>query len=136
MSIVFTFGDLVADLQALIDGRLNDETICLFKGNHKPGPGDTTFTYLGIEGNFGGYQRFALVFSAAAPNDDSIPFTKSQIQEWLTADTINLPQTIGGVFALDSAGALAWADRLPKGPVTLTLAGQAVVYQAVIEQGP
>jgi hypothetical protein len=135
VAIVFTYYDLVANLQALIDGRLNDETLCLYQGNHTPGQGDNTATYLGIEANFGGYARIPLTFTAAVLNSDSVGSTASQVCTFQTTSHVNLPQTIGGVFALDSIGAVAWSDLLPGGPVTLTVTGQAISYQATITQG-
>lgn len=129
----FTFLDLVLDLQTLIANRLNDETICLFTGDSTPGPGDTTFTYLAREGNFGGYQRLPLTFTPASLNSDSVAITQSQIAGWLADSTINCPQTITGVFALDSEGNVAWADLLPYGPITINGPGGQVWYQAFIE---
>jgi hypothetical protein len=134
VTIVFTWYDLVADLQTLVDHRLNSETICLYKGSHTPGAGDSTFNYLGVEGNFGGYQRFPLTFNAAVLTSDKAALTKSQIVAWQSTSTVNMPQTIGGVFALDSTGAVAWAELLPNGPVVMTEVGQVIPYQAVIEQ--
>ncbi len=129
----FTFLDLVLDLQTLISNRLNDETICLFTGDATPGPGDNTFTYLPREANFGGYERYPLTFVAATLNSDSVAITQSQIQQWLCDSSINCPQTITGVFALDAAGNLAWADLLPFGPVTINGPGDVVIYQAFVE---
>jgi hypothetical protein len=135
MSIVFTYYDLVHDLQALIDGRLNDETLCLYQGSHTPGQGDNTATFLGIEANFGGYARVPMVFVAAALNSDSIAQTNSQVCNYTTTSLGGLPQTIGGVFALDVDGQVAWSDTMPGGPVTLTAIAQSVGYQATITQG-
>jgi hypothetical protein len=135
VTIVFSYYDLVKDLQAVITGRLNAETICLYRGDHTPGSGDSTFFYLANEANFGGYARYPLTFIPAVLSADSVAVTQSQIVEWATTSTVNLPQVIGGVFALDYLGNLAWAELLPVGSVTLTMVGQAIPYQAVIEQG-
>jgi hypothetical protein len=135
MSIVFTFYDLVANLEALISGRLNSETLCLYQGNHTPGQGDNTATYLGIECNFGGYSRIPLTFSGAVLNADSVGQTSSQVCVWTTQSHTNLPQSVGGVFSLDASGQVAWADMLPSGSVTLSATGQQVAYMAQVTQG-
>jgi hypothetical protein len=135
MSIVFTYYDLVEDLQALIEGRLSSETLCLYQGSHTPTQGDNSATYLGIEVNWGGYARIALTWSDATLSSDSIGTSSSQVCTWAPTTSANLPETVGGVFALDSTGALAWADLLPGGPVVVSRVGQPVSYQAVVTQG-
>ena len=135
MSVVFTFYDLVSDLQTLVAGRLNSETLCLYQGNHTPGQGDNTATYLGIECNFGGYARVPLIFTQAVLNSDSVGQTGSQICSWIASSSANLPQSVGGVFCLDSSGQVAWSDLLPGGSVILAATGQGVSYQATVTQG-
>jgi hypothetical protein len=134
MTICVTYYDIVQDLQTLIEGRLNDETLCLYRGSHIPRPSDDTSTYLGIEASFGGYERLPLTWSTASLGADSAATTSSQACQWETVSSVNLPQVIGGVFALDQSGALAWSELLPQGSVTLTMSGQVIGYQAVLEQ--
>lgn len=135
MALVFSYYDVVQDLQTLITNRLDSEILGLYQGTRVPLPTDIASVYLAIEATFGGYDRIPLTWSAAVLNSANVAITSSQGCVWKCTASVNLPQTIGGVFALDSSGALAWAEQLPGGPVTIAAVGQGVTYMATLTQG-
>jgi hypothetical protein len=135
MSLVIPYTELVSQLQAVITSNLSSDTLCLFTGSHTPALGDGTIQYIGSEPAFGGYIRQPMTaWTAAALNSSSIATTTGQVFSW-TATAGPYPVTVTGVFALDSSGALAFAELFPGGPVTITANGQSFSYQPTVTLG-
>lgn len=134
MTMILTYYDTVQDLQTLITHRLDSEVLGLYQGTRVPLPTDLASTYLGVEANFGGYDRIPLTWSPASLTAANVATTSSQGCAWVCTTAVNLPQTIGGVFALDSSGELAWAEQLPGGPIVVAAVGQGVTYMGTLTQ--
>lgn len=132
MSNYFPNAAEVLCLQAVIDNELDNATLHLFKSNHANNQADTAATYNAIECTFGGYAAITLnSWSAAATNAGNKAETSETIRTF-TATGAGLPESIYGVYILDSGGDLVFAELLDSGAFTLNAAGQVFNYLPVV----
>jgi len=115
-------------LDVLIAEELDSAELRLFVANHTPVAGDVAATYLAIEAAFGGYAPQTLnSWTPAAINAGGAAETEETVRTFL-ATGAGLPETVFGVFVLDLAGDLVYADKFATGGITLAAAGQTVSY--------
>lgn len=128
MSIYVPNGAELKALEEIRTGLLQGGTLRLFISNHTPVEGDTASTYNAIEASFGGYAALTLNgWITSFTNASNIAETDETLRTF-TATGAGLPETVYGVYYLDPAGALAYAELNPGGGVLIAAAGQTFSY--------
>lgn len=118
-------------LDYLISDRLQGGDLCLFASNYTPQDTDVAATYDAIKATFGGYaEQTCSGWSAAFTNGDGQAETDEAIHTF-TATGAGLPETIYGVYYLDAAGLLVYAELFETGGITLSAAGHVINYLPV-----
>lgn len=124
---VFTLTQIRAILTALkdTDAILDGVTIKLYQNDFVPGPdsvlGDFTVA------TFTGYATSAEIAWAGPVNaDDGTPELVGQRLIFTATDAAE-PNTIYGYYALDSGGALLWAERFDEAQ-NVSIAGDSVIF--------
>jgi hypothetical protein len=121
------YGAAVTMLSALKSGSLMGAQLALYAASHTPTGADTAATYNAIEASFGGYARITLSSWGTPFNNTSNIAEVDEILRTFTATGSGLPQTIYGVYCLDSGGNLLFADPAPA-PQILAAAGDSYTY--------
>ena len=108
--------------------RLQGGTLRLFIANHVPVQGDAAATYAAIEASFGGYAAIVTNGWGAVFNNGSNVAETDEGLRTFTATGAGLPTTVYGVYFLDAAGLLVFAELDPGGGVLLSVAGDTYSY--------
>jgi hypothetical protein len=114
-------------------GRLLGATLHAYAFAHAPAAGDLAADYTAIESAFGGYSPITIDDWAAPVLEGHVAVTRGGIRSWTYDGTIP-PESVWGIFVLDSGGDLAYAEASPMGGVLLNMAGQSFPYRPVFSR--
>jgi len=113
-------------LDALISGKLNGAKLRAYQNNYTPV--DTSVIGDFTQATFSGYAEITLnTWTAAALNASNKAETSMAAQTWTVAAG-GVSNTVYGIYVVDAAGNLLYAEANPAGPVTLNTIGQFYSY--------
>lgn len=125
MSIKVSKAEIQKQLDALAAGTaidFNGYKIGLFKNNWTPGETDTISAV--TPADFPGYSGLVTLTGWAASTWSSPRATITRANVTWTHSASAGSNDIYGYYVVDASGALAWAERNPDGPVTVSANGQ------------
>ena len=100
------------------------KTIKLYQNNYVPTLTDTVGSY--TEATFSGYVSQTLAWGAAFINGSTQAEIDATALTW-THSAGATGNTVYGIYVLDNAGALVYAERFPA-PISMTANGDAITY--------
>lgn len=107
--------------------NLKSCTLHLFKSTLTPNAGTVLADYAAAEADFGGSAAQTITDWGAAVVTAHVAKTTAGTYTF-TATGTSLPNTINGVYVLDSAGKVLYSELIPTGAVTIGSAGQSISY--------